>query len=580
MADQASHSWHDAVQELVANKIPSRVHAKDATIYDFSEVALESARDYMGWTDLSSNPPTSLDDIISVAQEVIDEGLDRVALLGEGGSSQAPMTITKLNAALHPDIRFSTLDSLSPIYINKILRDIDYSHALFIVSSKSGGTLETLSMFRLIWNDCVEQLGEEGAARRFVAITDPGTKLESIARELNFRAVFLGEPAVGGRFSGLSVFGLVPAAMCGLDIKKLVSRAAEMERICSQDRADNPAVQLAAFLLSNITPESANCFSYISPQPGRVFGLWTEQLIAESLGKDGGGIVPHIEIDVNLLNYHQSRRPVVIYHTSHDASFDRDAALLSPDVPQRSYVLEDSMDIGQHFVLWEYAVAFMGYLMKLPPFNQPDVQLAKTMTAQALRGLLPERSHRLEEPWVIVEYSQAFEERTGILDPTRMRSIAEVLDSVLELVEPTNWVSVNAFLPFTGERRGPMEVIRHTLARILEVPCALEIGPRYLHSTGQLQKGGADTGVFIILSAFSDDDIPVPGEDYGLGQLEVSQSRGDLAALSSKGRRALHLHLVDSEPDTLWRLAHAFEDAALRYVVRHACQSTAGGEVR
>lgn len=580
MADQASRPWHDAVQELVANNVPSRVHAKDATLYDFSDVALESAREFMGWTDLSTNPPTSLDQIVSVAQEVIDEGLDRVGLLGEGGSSQAPMTITKLNAALHPDIRFSTLDSLSPIYINKILRDIDYSHALFIVSSKSGGTLETLSMFRLIWNDCVAQLGEEGAGRRFVAITDPGTKLESIARDLNFRAVFLGEPSVGGRFSGLSVFGLVPAAMCGLDIRKLVSRAAEMERICSQDRPDNPAVQLAAFLLGNITPDSANCFSYISPQPGRVFGLWMEQLIAESLGKDGRGIVPHIEIDVNLLNYHQSRRPVVVYHTSPDASFDRDASLLSPDVPQRSYVLEDSMDIGQHFVLWEYAVAFMGYLMKVPPFNQPDVQLAKTMTAQALRGMLPERSHRLEEPWVIAEYSQAYEQRTGVVDPTRMRSIQEVLDSLMELVEPTNWVSVNAFLPFTGERRGPMEVIRHTLARILEVPCALEIGPRYLHSTGQLQKGGEDTGVFVILSAFSENDIPVPGEDYCLGQLEVSQSRGDLAALSSKGRRALHLHLIDSEPDTLWRLAHAFEDAGLRYAVRHACQSAADGEGR
>ncbi|MEE8715454.1 MAG: hypothetical protein SOI26_05195 [Coriobacteriales bacterium] len=565
-------------EKLVSDHVPSRVHAKDATLYDFSDVALDSARNFMGWTDLSSNPPVPIDDICALADEVIAEGLDRVGLLGEGGSSQAPMTITKLNAAKHPDIRFSTLDSLSPVYIHKILRNIDYSRSFFIVSSKSGGTLETLSMFKLIWDDAVRQLGEADAGRRFVAITDPGTKLETIARNLNFRAIFLGEPTVGGRFSGMSVFGLLPAALCGLDVRALVSRAAEMERLCSADRPDNPAVQLANFLLSNLSPDSANCFSYISPQSGRVFGLWMEQLIAESLGKDGHGVVPHIEIDVNLLNHHQPRHPVVIYHTSPDSTFDRDASLLSPDVPQRSYVLEDSLDIGQHFVLWEYAVAFMGYLMEVPPFNQPDVQLAKTMTSHALMGMLPERSHRLEEPWVIAEYSDAFEQRTGIVDPTRMRSIDEVLDALYELVGPHNWISVNAFLPFTGERRGPMEVIRHTLARILEVPTALEVGPRYLHSTGQLQKGGEDSGIFVILSSYEADDIQVPGESYSLGQLQVSQSRGDLAALSSKGRRALHLHLIDSDPDTLWRLAHAFEDAGLRYAIRHACGDAAGAD--
>ena len=570
MDTQSSLDAMTPSQRLVANNVPSRVHAKDATLYDFSEESLESARGDMGWTDLASNPPVSIDDMVAFAEEVIAEGLDRVGLLGEGGSSQAPMTITKLNADKHPDIRFSTLDCLSPIYLRKILRNIDYSRSFFIVSSKSGSTLETLSLFKLIWEDAVEQLGPEKAGRRFVAITDPGTKLQDIATELNFRGIFLGQPTVGGRFSGLSVFGLLPAALCGLDIRDLLARAAEMERLCAMDSPDNPAVQLADFLMTNLSPDSANCFTYISPQPGRVFGLWMEQLIAESLGKDGMGVVPHIEIDVNLLNHHQPKHPVVVYHTCPDSTFDRDASLLSPEVPQRSYVLEDSLDIGRHFVLWEYATAFMGWLMKVPPFNQPDVQLAKTNTSRALHGLMPNRAHRLEEPWIIAEYSEAFEQATGIVDPTKMRSIDEVLDALFALVKDDNWVSVNAFLPFTGERRGPMEVIRHTLARSLEVPTALEIGPRYLHSTGQLQKGGVNNGVFVILSAYEDDDIKVPGEDYYLGELEVAQSKGDLAALSSKGRRALHLHLVDSNADTLWRLAHAFEDAGLRRAVKNA----------
>ena len=244
--------------------------------------------------------------------------------------------------------------------------------------------------------------------------------------------------------------------------------------------------------------------------------------------------------------------------------------MLSPAVPQRSYMLEDPMDIGRHFVLWEYATAFMGWLMQVPPFNQPDVQAAKTSTKQVLAGHAPDRTHRLAEPWVSAEYSDAFAEKTGIVDPTQMRSIDSVIDAFMGLVDEGNWISVNAFLPFTGERRGPMEIIRHTLARHLEVPCSLEIGPRYLHSTGQLQKGGENTGVFLILSGNEVSDIPVPGEAYSLGSLEVAQSKGDLQALSDKGRSALHLHLIDTDADTLWRLAHAFEESGIRWAVRKA----------
>ena len=524
----------------------------------------------MGWTDLASNPPAPIDQIEEFARGVADDDINYVGLLGEGGSSQAPMTITKLCAALHPHVRFSTLDSLSPVYVRQILHGVDYAHAMFIVSSKSGGTLETLSLYHVIWEDVVRELGEQEAGKHFVAITDPGSDLERLARERSFRGVFLGEPTVGGRFSALSVFGLVPAALCGLDVRDMVARAAEMERMCSQDSLNNPAVQLASFLITNLSPASANCFTYISPQPGRVFGLWMEQLIAESLGKDGKGVVPHIEIDVNLLNHHQPMHPVVVYHTNADPTFDREASMLSPNVPQRSYMLEDPMDIGRHFVLWEYATAFMGWLMEVPPFNQPDVQAAKTNTKAILAGHLPDRTHRLAEPWVCAEYSDEFASQTGIVDPTQMRSVDSVIDAFMSLVKPGCWISVNAFLPFTGERRGPMEVIRHTLARHLRVPCSLEIGPRYLHSTGQLQKGGENTGLFLILSGNEVNDLEVPNTQYSLGQLEVAQSKGDLETLSAKGRRALHLHMIDTDADTLWRLAHAFEEAGTRIAIKRA----------
>lgn len=575
MENQLIADCADPAKLLLANNVASRLHAKDATLYDFSSEALESAHGYMGWTDLATNPPTSLDSIADFAAQTLAEGIDYVGLLGEGGSSQAPMTITKLSAAQHRSVRFSTLDSLSPVYVRQILHGVDYRRSIFIVSSKSGGTIETLSLYKVIWDDVVRELGMEEAGRHFVAITDPGSELETLARERGFRGVFLGEPSVGGRFSALSVFGLVPAALCGLDVRDIVERSAEMERLCASDSPTNPAIQLASFLACNLSRESAWCFTYISPQPGRVFGLWMEQLIAESLGKDGKGVVPHIEIDVNLLNHHQPKHPVIVYHTNPDSTFDREASMLSPQVAQRSFVLEDPMDIGRHFVLWEYATAMLGWLMRVPPFNQPNVQEAKTNTKHILAGRLPDRTRRLGEPWVVAAYSDAFAEATGIADPTQMHSVDVVIDAFMDLVEPDNWISVNAFLPFTGERRGPMEVIRHTLARHLEVPVSLEIGPRYLHSTGQLQKGGANNGLFLILSGNEVGDMRVPGEPYCLGELEVAQSKGDLETLSGKGRHALHLHLIDTDADTLWRLAHAFEEAGTRMAVKRALSGTA-----
>ena len=275
MNDQLIPGVDDPAELLLENRVASRMHAKDATLFDFSDVALQSAQDYMGWTDLASNPPTAIEQIQAFAQEALAEGIDYVGLLGEGGSSQAPMTITKLSAAQHRDVRFSTLDSLSPVYVRQILHGVDYRRSLFIVSSKSGGTIETLSLYKIIWEDVVHELGEEEAARHFVAITDPGSGLEQLARERNFRGVFLGEPSVGGRFSALSVFGLVPAALCGLDVAAIVSRAAEMERLCAQDSPTNPAIQLADFLARNLSRRSAFAFTYphLAPAGPRLWPL-------------------------------------------------------------------------------------------------------------------------------------------------------------------------------------------------------------------------------------------------------------------------------------------------------------------
>ncbi len=547
---------------LVEKRVASRIHASDASLYDFSAQAVETAQNFMGWTQLASNPSADIDDIQQFAQTCIDEGLTRVILIGEGGSSQAPMTITKINAALHPKIRFSTLDSLSPLYLKKIMDACDVATTIFLVSSKSGSTIETLSLFQVLWRWALEQFDGDvaKAGSRFVAITDPGTnKLTEIAEKCQFRRVFYGVTSVGGRFSALSVFGLVPTALVGIDLKQFLARAAEMELACAEDVETNPAIELATFLYDNLSTQSGLTFSYMSPQAARVFGLWLEQLVAESLGKDGKGIVPQIEINPVLLNPPYSARPCVAYNIpalDENAAFERDLAQVSERSPLRQYTICDTLDIGVHFVLWEYATSMLGYLMQVCPFDQPDVQLAKVNTARALHGMLPAHPQTVAEPWLIYEHSGF------VTSKDAPNNLHELLCLWLEQISLQDYVSINAFLPFTGERRFAIERIRHAVASRLGNPTCLEIGPRYLHSTGQLHKGGPNHGVFLIISANEQDVITVPHEDYTLGELAIAQAKGDLATLTQKDRRALHIHLISPDDDPIERLAVAIEEAA------------------
>lgn len=553
-----SHTQTSTCDRLLNNKVASRLYAQDNTLYSFSEYARQSAENFMGWTRLASEPPYDLAEISTWAKEIIDEGLERVVLIGEGGSSQAPMTVTKIHALGGREIRFSTLDSLSPLYLHKVLADIDLRKAIIIVSSKSGTTLETLSLARIIWDFACAELGQKDAGSRFVAITDPGSSLAQLGESLNFRRVFLGQPNVGGRFSALSVFGLVPIALVGMDIERFIAHARETELACARDDKDNPALKLATFLYDHISEESAFAFSFMGPQPGRVLGLWIEQLIAESLGKNGEGIVPQIAIIPEFLNDPYSIRPVVTYAMSCCPEFEVIPHQIDLDVPRAHMRIDDVYRIGSHFVMWEYATAMLGFLMGVPPFDQPDVQSAKVNTSRALHGLLPRTGYQLNEGWAVLEKSERFEH----VEP---HDLAETFDAVLSSIDPSDWVALNCFLPFTGERREPLERMRLSLAKHLNVPACLEIGPRYLHSTGQLQKGGRNNGVFIILSATEDDDILIPGESHTLGDIILAQARGDLITLSEKGRRAIHLHLVNNHPDTLDMVAEAFERACVRH---------------
>ena len=550
---------YPSAKTLVRDRVASRIHAKDASLYNFDEAACTCAGERMGWTDLASKPPTPLAEIQTFAQKVIAEGFETVLLIGQGGSTQAPMTITKYNKPDHNALNFKTLDSISPVRVRSIVAELNPQTTIVLVSSKSGTTIEMQCVLDAVLTLFAEHMELASIHNHLVAITDPGTNLEQRAKTEGWRACFTSNPTVGGRFSALSVFGLVPAALVGIDLESFLNRAKEAESACSEDAVDNPAITLASFLYDNYI-ENRDKFCFLTQKRGRVLGLWIEQLVAESLGKKGLGIIPNIETDSLLLAQDPKDRCVITYQTKNTlwderTNFDMGLAYLDNAIPRMNFRIENVTELAEHFVMWEYAIAMCGYLMKVCPFDQPDVASTKTATLKILSEGQPE-PHFTEEFLGRVHMGTA---EVSIAPCIHADNIVDALRNLLASIQPGDYFALNAFLPFDGEgRREALEAIRHGVAETMSVPSCLEIGPRYLHSTGQLQKGGPNNGVFLIISADELKDIPLAHvEPTSLGSLAKVQAAADLSILIERGRRCMHLHLPDNTGVTLRVLGDA-----------------------
>ena len=544
---------------LVRDKVASRLHAKDASLYDFDEAAAECAKNHTGWATLASQPPYPYKKIQAFAEGIIAEGFKTVLLIGQGGSTQAPMTITKYNKVDRNALDFKVLDSVSPVRVRSILAGLDLERTLVLVSSKSGGTIEMRSVLDAVLDHFEMYLKTEKIPSHLVAITDPGSDLEKRAHDEGWRACFLGEPTVGGRFSALSVFGLVPAALVGIDLGGFLGHAKDAERVCSEDSIDNPAITLASFLYDNYL-NGRDKFSFLTPKRGRVLGLWIEQLVAESLGKQGVGILPNIELDARLLTEDPKDRSVITYQTKTDLwderkNFDMSLAYLDSAIPRLSFRIDSVLDLAEHFVMWEYATAMCGYLMKRCPFDQPDVASTK---AAALK-FLAEGCPKPDFTENFIGNVNMGEAEITIAPCIKSDTLMGALRNLFASIKPGDYFALDAFLPFDGEgRREALEVIRHGVADKLGVVSCLEIGPRYLHSTGQLQKGGTNNGVFLMVSADELKDIPLRHvEPESLGMLARTQAAADLSILIERGRRCMHLHLPDNSGVTIRALGDA-----------------------
>lgn len=501
-----------------ADDFGRRLWQKDPTLW-FPEPQPEIV-DRLGWLDLPAAMSERLDELASFSRWVHDQGVSHVVLHGMGGSSLAPEVYRQTfgNANGHPGL--IVLDSTHPDQVRDVDDATDPSRTLWIVSSKSGTTLETLSGFRHSWSRASSALADPG--KRFVAVTDPGSPLEALARERGFGHIFIAPPDVGGRYSALTVFGLVPAAAIGVDLERLLAGAA---RMAAKSGPGVPASQNPSLVLGAAMGEPAiagrDKLTY-HPTPGiRVFPEWLEQLVAESTGKDGRGIIP-VAGEPAGGPYGEDRLFV---------GYAVDGEPPPPmGAPGISITLDDAYQLGAEMFRAEMATAAAGAILGIHPFNQPDVQLAKELARRAM-----ETGERDGMPIESVPVDQA----------------ESALASFLAEAAPPAYVGFHAYLPRHPETTAKFDALRSRLKQRTGVATTLGYGPRFLHSTGQLHKGGPDTGIFIQIVNHPRHDMPVPETDFTFGRLIRAQADGDYRALVERGRRVLRIDLGEAPVATL-----------------------------
>lgn len=518
---------NERLDKWTEQKFIQRLWDKDPTLWS-SEPAPELT-DRLGWLALPEVEREVLDGLDSFADGVRHDGISHVVLLGMGGSSLAPEVFAKYfgNSPGYPGL--SVLDSTHPDAIRMVEKRLPLAQTLFIVSSKSGTTLETLSLFRYFWMRSSRVNMSPGI--NFVAITDPGSPLERLAEERGFRAIFLAPSDVGGRYSALSVFGLVPAALIGVDIHRLIERAqvAAEDYVLSGSENSAPGIILGAALgeLSN----SRDKITLMTPPSLSSFSDWAEQLIAESTGKTGKGIIPVVNESIGpAQDYSDDRLFVGLF--LEDKESKTIEALFSElsglGHPVMRIPLQDAYDLGGQFFLWEVAVTAAGSVMGIHPFNQPDVQLAKDFAKKIMGG---------EK---ITEEKKA---RVKTLAVSDIDSLAKDLDDWISQAQIGDYIALQAFLPPSSAINEILQRLRKTLRDRTQLAVTLGYGPRFLHSTGQLHKGGPNNGLFLQLVDDAGKDLPVPETNFTFGQIIHAQAIGDYQALCERQRRVLRVDL-------------------------------------
>ncbi len=554
------------LERWTADRVAERLWAKDGSLWAESGKAPEDVARWLGWLDLPTAMQGRVAELEHLARDVREDGYRRAAVLGMGGSSLAPELFSRVfgwaggagasGAASADGLELRVLDSTHPDAVRGFRSWAGEGRTLFCVSSKSGSTTEP--------NAFQAAMGEVAPALDFVAITDPGTALADLARAQEFRAIVEAPPDVGGRYSALTVFGLVPAALTGVDVAGLLDRAAAMADACrAGDASENPGLRLGA-ALGEAALDGRDKLTILTSPRLAAFGDWVEQLVAESTGKAGRGIVPIVGEPIGAPDAYGPDRVLVTLRLADEP--ESEWAEVAAEMRARGTLIEeivlaDALDIGGEFVRWEVATAAAGIVLGIDPFDQPNVQESKDATTELLAtyrrtGSLPAPAPLVSERGISVGADPAALGDTPV-------TVDGAVTQLLSLLTPgSDYFAILAYLP---QDRDVVERLQRMRARVrdaLGVATTLGFGPRFLHSTGQLHKGGPDTGVFLQITADPAKDLPIPGWDQSFATLITAQALGDLSSLQGRGRRALRLHLTDLA-DGLARL-ESMIDMALR----------------
>ena len=541
-------SMERAVQATLAKmdaaKLPERLWKQDPTLWKPADSAHQAEiKIRMGWLDVVDLMLTKVDEMRAFAAEIRKAGFTRAVLCGMGGSSLAPEVLRRTFGVAKGACDVAVLDSTDPAAVATLERWSDPAKTLYIVSSKSGGTTEPNVFFQYFYKRVGAKLGD-AAGQNFITITDPGTAMEKRAREHGFRRIFLNRAEIGGRYSALSYFGLVPATLMGIDVGKLLKRAKRMMIACGPTvaAAQNPGLYLGA-VLGTLAKAGRDKLTFVVDRKLDSFGYWTEQLIAESTGKEGTGVVPVEGEPIGRpASYGKDR---LFVYVRLDGGLERAVQGLSrAGQPVVAIRLQDAYDLGAEFMRWEIATAAAGWVLGIDPFDQPNVQESKDNTVRLLaayneKGALPDPG--------------------GVL-PASAADFAVRLRAHLKLARKGDYVAVTAYVERTPTREKLLREIRTVIRDRFQVATTVGYGPRFLHSTGQLHKGGAANGVFVQLSAAPVADLSIPGERFTFGVLEAAQALGDYESLAKRGRRTMRVALGTDADAGLRALMAAVND--------------------
>lgn len=552
-------AFHGALRDWSAQNKVARLWNKDSSLWTG-----EDERKWMGWLSIVSEQLVEVTPLIRMRDDA--RQFEQCLLLGMGGSSLCPEVLSMTFGRQPGRPELLVLDSTDPEQIRSFDSRVDPRKTLFVVASKSGSTLEPNIFKQYFFERTRQAVGEKAAPQHFIAITDPGSKLEKEAHAENFRAVFAGEPSIGGRYSALSNFGMVPAAIIGLDVKLFLLRAEEMVDACSPrvPPDKNPGVSLGC-ILGTLGKTGHDKITILTSPGISDLGAWLEQLLAESTGKQGKGLIPVDREAVGSPEVYGDDRLFVYLRLRDDADEQQESAVAELERAGQPVVrieLADKYELGAEFFRWEVATAVAGSILGINPFNQPDVEASKVATRQLTTefekfGAFPPQDPILAEDGVEI-YADARNTEAVLANG---KSLGQVMLAHLDRISPGDYFALLAYIAMTPEHEEKLQRIRHRVRDGAHVATCLGFGPRFLHSTGQAYKGGPNSGVFLQITADDAVDLQVPEQKYSFGIVKAAQARGDFEVLSQRDRRALRVHFKQGVDAGLETLAKAVREA-------------------